>query len=116
MALAVGFLFVIGRGGCNHCAFFCTSGFFATAAAFPGAAPCAATKSLKVICLCSDVIKVTNSEGFGAASASVLCNKEAATKQHDLDPQRFYASLPEVPFCLAGRHLASPFLTLPTNP
>jgi hypothetical protein len=114
MASAVGFLFVIGRPVQSLCILLHFR-FFTNPAVFPGAASRAVTKSLKVIRLYSDVIKITKAEGFGAANASVLCNKEAATKQHDLDPHRFYASLPEVPFCLAERHLASPFLTLPTN-
>jgi hypothetical protein len=59
---------------------------------------------------------LARSQGFGAANARTITNKEAAnSKQHDLHCVRICVSLPEVPFWLAERRFASLFLTSPTK-
>jgi hypothetical protein len=52
--------------------------------------------------------------GFGSASASSQGIKEAANPSNDLHSILF-KTFPKLPFWLAERQLASPFLTLPAN-
>jgi hypothetical protein len=64
--------------------------------------------------LSGDKVSRVMSASFGSASARFRGTKEAANPSYDL--RCFLSSpIPEVPFHLAERILASPFLTSPTK-
>ena len=75
----MGFVFKVGSvAACTEYALFCTSDFPAVPFLFAPSTFCSRTKSLLVIRLYSGVLRIASLDRFGAASASVKGNKEAA--------------------------------------
>src|ERR1700719_3586172 len=73
---AMGLVFVVSVAGCNQYALFCTSHFALMFRPQISFNCCVQAKSLTVIHLSPHVIHVTQVSAFGAANASLPCNKE----------------------------------------